>query len=191
MVDQTLIPSLVVDRDYTYTTSAVLPTYFFALIDEMPAYAEFDEDIHAREDLKVFEFHRKLTEGDFPMLDLVVKNPFTGLLNIPQWIFFSWYDSVLDEIVPLFLGRLVAVPSNLQDTTLTLTYRSEGSVRPWQTRRASRSRPSRRRSDGRIRARSQRAAGGCGCCASHRASRLRRAAPRCRSRTSVRAGVRA
>ncbi len=119
MADQFLYPSLVVDEDSFGIPETLTPTYYFALTETPETFSV----AHQREDLYVFEFKRVLAEGDFPTFEIVVENPLTGPLNLPQWLWASWHDG--SNVVPLFIGRLVNIPSNIQDTVITLTYRCE------------------------------------------------------------------
>jgi hypothetical protein len=93
--------------------------YFFAWVDEGVA---FDPYLHTRFDDDIFEFSIEQQEGDFASLSLTVQNPRVGLLAPGRqvWAWFSWWDGT--QAVPLFYGRLVGLPENLQEETVTLTF---------------------------------------------------------------------
>lgn len=77
---------------------------------------------HHRMDEYVFSAKRILLEGEKPKLELVIENPRVGLLSAmrKQWCWFSWYDG--SSVVPLFFGRIVGVPANVESETLTVTF---------------------------------------------------------------------
>src|SRR5690349_12095555 len=101
------------------SSAAVNGPYFFAWADESEA---FDPDIHARFDDDIFEFSLEHNEGDFATLNLLVKNPRVGLLapGRKRWAWFSYYTGT--EIKPLFFGRLVGLPDQLQDEIISLNF---------------------------------------------------------------------
>lgn len=102
--------------------------FFFAWVDAGTA---FDAAVHNVEDEDVFSFSLSQDEGDFAQLSVVVKNPRIGLLapGRKQWVWFSWDQSTdaTPDVVPLFLGRLVALPDNLFDQTVTLVFTAKPS----------------------------------------------------------------
>ena len=73
----------------------------------------FDPDVHAVEDEAITELQITQSEGDFASLNITVINPGEGLLapGRVQWCWVSWDDG--EGIVPLFCGRLVAVPESI------------------------------------------------------------------------------
>src|SRR6266567_3337179 len=79
-----------------------------------PAHYVYDEHI--------FSFTGTHSEGQFCTLQLEIKNPEVGLLAAgrKQWAWFSWDNGT--SIEPLFFGKLVGVPSDLQGETLTLQF---------------------------------------------------------------------
>lgn len=93
--------------------------YFFAWADEGDA---FDPYLHARFDDDIFDFNLTQQEGDFAALALTVKNPRIGLLAPGRqiWAWFSWWNGV--QVVPLFFGRLVGLPDNLDEETVALNF---------------------------------------------------------------------
>ena len=95
--------------------------FYWAWIDEGE---EFDPVAHAREDEEVYAFTLTGTEGDFDGLTLEVKNPRIGLLNPGRkvWGVLSFWDGVASEPTPLFLGRLIGVPTNMFATVVTLSF---------------------------------------------------------------------
>lgn len=93
--------------------------FFFAWVDpDTP----FDPDVHNVEDEDVFSFTMSQVEGDFASLEVTIKNPRVGLLKTGRkvWAWFSMDTGV--EIRPLFLGRVVGLPTNLFDTIITLEF---------------------------------------------------------------------
>lgn len=86
--------------------------------------------VHVREDDDVFAFELAQDEGDFATLRLDVRNPRVGLLSPGRktWAWLSWdraYDPespVPIDVVPLFFGRLVGVPTNIFAELVTLEF---------------------------------------------------------------------
>lgn len=93
--------------------------YYFAWADEGEAFAE---SVHAIEDDDIFEFDLQHNEGDFPSLAITVKNPRVGLLAPGRkiWAWFSWDNGT--EIVPLFFGRLIGLPEQIQKEEVVLNF---------------------------------------------------------------------
>jgi len=77
-----------------------------------------------REDEIVFSFDLAHQEGQIATLSVDVKNPHIGLLapGRKQWVWFSYAGAGVVGVVPLFYGRLVALPSNLLGETITLQF---------------------------------------------------------------------
>ena len=86
--------------------------YYFAWADEED---EFNSVTHAVEDDDIFEFEIEHNEGDFATLRIQIENPRIGLLapGRKRWAWFSWFNGTI--IVPLFFGRLVGLPEQIQD----------------------------------------------------------------------------
>jgi hypothetical protein len=93
--------------------------FFFAWVDANTA---FDPDVHNVEDEDVFAFNLSQVEGDFASLEVMIRNPRVGLLKTGRkvWAWFSMDTGT--EIKPLFLGRVVGLPTNLFDTIVTLEF---------------------------------------------------------------------
>jgi hypothetical protein len=93
--------------------------FYFAWSDADTA---FDENIHARNDDDVFEFQIDQSEGDFATLRIQIKNPRIGLLapGRKRWAWFSWRDPATSIVHPLFFGRLIGLPDELQDEVVEL-----------------------------------------------------------------------
>lgn len=94
--------------------------YYFAWVDEtetafLNAHKRFDED--------VFSFQLHQAEGDFASLDIVLRNPRVGLLA-PGRKTWAWlaYEHPTEGTKPLFFGRLVAVPEDLQLEQVQLSF---------------------------------------------------------------------
>jgi len=92
--------------------------FYFALVD--PTDKTFDPTRHNRWDLEILEFERTLEEGQMPKLDLRIQNPYRGLLNGQVWSWFSYHDVTTDTWYPIFFGRFVGPPKELDGTTLTV-----------------------------------------------------------------------
>ena len=73
---------------------------------------------HAREDEAVFAFWLEHTEGDFPTLSIDLRNPRRQFLadGADLWMWLA------EDGVPLFFGRLVALPEDLHVEIVRLTF---------------------------------------------------------------------
>jgi hypothetical protein len=93
--------------------------FFFAWCGENEP---FSETAHAVEDEIVFAFDLAHQEGQIPTLSIDIRNPHIGLLapGRLQWAWLSYQSDT--AIVPLFYGRLVALPSNLLGEVVTLEF---------------------------------------------------------------------
>jgi hypothetical protein len=93
--------------------------FHFAWVD---ANTPFDPSL-LREDEVVLTLDLAHLEGQMPTLSIEIKNPRIGLLapGRKQWVWVSWVSQV-GEIIPLFNGRLSALPSNLFNETVTLQF---------------------------------------------------------------------
>ena len=94
--------------------------FYFAWVDYGE---EFNAAVHAREDENIFDFTVEQSEGDFAMLTMTVRNPRIGLLAAGRkvWAWLSWNPGD-GSAVPLFLGRLVGVPDNINQELVTLVF---------------------------------------------------------------------
>jgi len=88
----------------------------------MAAPIAFDPLVHAVEDEAITELQITQAEGDFAGLTMTVINPGTGLLapGRVQWCWLSWDSG--EGIVPLFCGRLVAVPESIDGEAVRLLF---------------------------------------------------------------------
>lgn len=89
---------------------------------------------HVREDFEVYGFELSHEEGDFANLQIEILNPRLGFLadGQPRWAWFSWDrneqdpnnvdPSIEPNVVPLFFGRIVANPEDLQNETITVSF---------------------------------------------------------------------
>lgn len=93
--------------------------FYFAWADEGEA---FDPGVHNREDEAVTALTVSQSEGDFASLQIDVLNPGEGLLapGRQQWCWLSWDNG--SAIVPLFGGRLVAVPESIEGEAVRLLF---------------------------------------------------------------------
>lgn len=82
----------------------------------------FDPDF-IREDEDVYSVNIQHNEGDFPTMELDIRNPRVGLLTAGrmQWGWLSWTDS-LDVNHPLFYGRLMGAPQSMQNEIVRVTF---------------------------------------------------------------------
>jgi hypothetical protein len=97
--------------------------FYFAWVDQDTT---FDPAVHNVFDEDVFAFTINQVEGDFAALSLDIKNPRIGLLHTGRkiWAFLSFNrgTDASPDIVPLFYGRLIGVPTNIFDTVVTLEF---------------------------------------------------------------------
>lgn len=93
--------------------------FYLAMVDKTET--TFNSS-HYRMDEYVFSARRILAEGEKPKLELVIENPRVGLLSAlrKQWCWFSWDNG--SSVVPLFFGKIVGIPSNVESETLTVTF---------------------------------------------------------------------
>ena len=81
----------------------------------------FDPLVHAVEDEQIVALTISQDEGDFASLQITVRNP--GGLLAPgrlSWCWLSWDDG--GEVLPLFCGRIVAVPEKIDGETVRLLF---------------------------------------------------------------------
>lgn len=93
---------------------------YFAWVNENET---FDDTVHNRFDENVFAFKLSGSEGDFAALELTIKNPRIGLLNVARkvWCYLS-IEKANGSIQALFKGRLIGVPTNIFDTLVQLDF---------------------------------------------------------------------
>lgn len=94
--------------------------FYFALVD--PTDKTFNPATHNLWDFEILKFKRTLEEGQMPKLELIIKNPFRGLLapTAKVWAHFSFHDVVGNVWYPLFFGRLVGQPKELDGNKITV-----------------------------------------------------------------------
>ncbi len=102
--------------------------YYFAWVDADET--EFDDE-HIRYDDYILSFSIAQKEGDFATLTIEIPNPGKGLLAPDRkvWAWLAWNaesgDSDSDsetEVVPLFFGRVVGLPTDLLKETITVQF---------------------------------------------------------------------
>src|SRR5579872_6089002 len=93
--------------------------FYFAWADKNEP---FDAGQHARIDEDIFKFDVEHSEGDFATLTLIVRNPRIGLLAPSRrvWAWLSWRNGA--DLIPLFYGRLVGVPTDINQELVTLVF---------------------------------------------------------------------
>lgn len=74
------------------------------------------------EDEQVFGFAIQHSEGDFPSLEIDIVNPRIGLLATGRKVWAWLSEDAGSGSVPLFFGRLVGVPKEIQDNVIRLTF---------------------------------------------------------------------
>lgn len=81
---------------------------------------------HEIEDFSVYAFTLRQQEGGFATLDVDVINPHTGLLapGRQKWAWFAVDLENTDGPIPLFFGRLVAVPENINGEQVKLSFQA-------------------------------------------------------------------
>lgn len=81
---------------------------------------------HEIYDFNVLSFTLRQQEGDFATLDVDVINPRTGLLSAgrQKWAWFAVDLENTDGVIPLFFGRLVAVPQNISGEQVKLSFQA-------------------------------------------------------------------
>ena len=92
--------------------------FYFAWADAETAFGPE----HMIEDEEVFSFRVEHAEGEFASLSIDIKNPRIGLLAPSRrvWAWLSWQNGA--DLVPLFYGRLVAVPTDINQELVTLVF---------------------------------------------------------------------
>ena len=82
----------------------------------------FDPITHAREDEDVFGFTVEHSEGDFAGLDIEIRNPRVGLLAPARKVHAFLAYNTGAEIKPLFRGRLVGIPDDINQEIVRLQF---------------------------------------------------------------------
>lgn len=79
---------------------------------------------HHVEDAKVVAFTINHDEGQSPTLSIDIKNLRIGLLNLGRkyWCWLSWDSQDTAGVVPLFFGRLIGIPTNMEGNKVTLSF---------------------------------------------------------------------
>lgn len=102
--------------------------FLFAWVDANET--TFDSS-HIRNDEEVLSFNLSHSEGDFPSLEITIINPSVGLLapgrKVWAWLSFDTAWAASEEpsepdVVPLFFGRLVGVPDDIQAEQVSLSF---------------------------------------------------------------------
>jgi hypothetical protein len=97
--------------------------FYFAWVDEGEA---FNPAVHNREDEDVFSHRFVHVEGDVAGLDIEIRNPRIGLLNAgrKRWAYYSFNKGtdLVPDVVPLFYGRLLGIPSNIFAEVVTIQF---------------------------------------------------------------------
>lgn len=99
-----------------------MATFYFAWVS---AGSTSFQHSYARNDEEVVSVEITHSEGELASLAIVLRNPRVGLLH-PSRNVWAWlsYETESDSggPTPLFFGRLIAVPDELQDDAVTLTF---------------------------------------------------------------------
>lgn len=77
---------------------------------------------HIRMDEEVLDFEMTHSEGNFPELNVTIKNPYRPWVGagIKYWVWMGYIRS--GQIVPFFFGRMIATPDNIQDESVTIKF---------------------------------------------------------------------
>lgn len=94
--------------------------FYFAWVDSDESTFGPEHHVH---DEDPFNIRLEQVEGDFASLSMDIINPRVGLLTSgrKRWAWLS-YRKQDTTVVPLFFGRLVGVPSEIQDNVVNLTF---------------------------------------------------------------------
>lgn len=95
--------------------------FYFAWAD--PEETTFGPE-HQVEDEQVVAFELSHSEGSFAALALTIKNPRVGLLGPTRkrWMWFSWDADGTEGATPIFFGRVLGIPQQLQGNAVTLNF---------------------------------------------------------------------
>ena len=111
------------------------PFYFAQVFDGDDVFGPH----HYRNDLVVLRYDYEQDETGKPTLSVEVPNPRRGLIaaGVPTWCWFSVYNYssaavtgpdgnsyASGEVVPLFHGRLMSIPTSILNETITLQYQT-------------------------------------------------------------------
>jgi hypothetical protein len=93
--------------------------FYFAWV--LPSETVFGVEHHV-ENEKIISFAVEQSEGDFAALSVDIRNPRIGLLAPTRktWIWFSYNNGA--TVIPLFFGRLVGIPNDIQDEIIRLQF---------------------------------------------------------------------
>jgi hypothetical protein len=83
---------------------------------------------HIRMDEDVLDFEMTHSEGNFPELNVTIKNPYRPFVG-GSTLYWVWMGYILGHsIEPFFFGRLIATPDNIQDESITLKFLAKSRV---------------------------------------------------------------
>lgn len=96
-----------------------MATFYFAFVESTDS--TFD-NAFKRNDADVFSFELTHEEGQFPRLEIQIKNPRQALLSSSrkQWCWLSYENGNLFS--PLFFGRIIGAPEQIQNEIIKLNY---------------------------------------------------------------------
>ena len=96
-----------------------MTTFYFAWVDPETA---FDPGTHNVIDEDIVRFSIQHTEGDCATLSIDIRNPRIGLLNAGRkvWAWLSYNAG--SEVIPLFFGRLIGIPTDILQEVVTLSF---------------------------------------------------------------------
>jgi hypothetical protein len=95
--------------------------FYFAWVD--PSETTFNPSVHLRWDENVLSSVIEHDEGQIPVMTIIIRNPQVGLLS-PGRKFWAWFAVSLDNgvtAIPLFFGRLIGLPTDIDPTALAIT----------------------------------------------------------------------
>jgi len=104
-----------------FLQSPPIGPWLFAWVD--PEETEFQPE-HVRLDEDMFSFELEHNEGDFATLQISIRNPRIGLLTASRkrWAWFAFNPGEGADIIPVFFGRIVGIPSDLISEVCTIQF---------------------------------------------------------------------
>lgn len=91
---------------------------------QYPDGGDFNSSVHCVFDEQILSLSIDHEEGHFATATVVVKNPHSGFLASGRnvWCWLSWRETDASDPVPLFHGRLFAIPEDIENEKCTLKF---------------------------------------------------------------------
>src|SRR5271155_5919588 len=101
--------------------------FYFHWVPGIPTGVPAWDPSFAVEDEQIFSIVIEHTEGNFASLTIVLVNPEIGLLAAGRnlWAWLAWDSSPAQDgsaIEPVFYGRLVGIPADIDGQTVSLEF---------------------------------------------------------------------